>query len=118
MRKVYKDPAEELRLLAADGSSLSYIAVTKEEMRALLRHIDREAIFPSYFRDLNAQLTQHNEKLREIKIQKNRKDIFEEERQRLFDREYEIEIHVKALTDAVPNEVMTKYGIPVRISLR
>lgn len=118
MRKVYRDPAEELRLLAVEGSKLSHIAVTKEEMRALLRHLDREAIFPAYFRDLNAQLVQHNAKLREIKIQKNRNDIFEEERQRLFDREYEIEKHIKSLTEAVPNELMTQYGIPVRISLR
>lgn len=119
MRKVYRDPMQELNeIIRAGISELSHISVTKDEMRSLMRHLDAAAMFPTYFNELNSQLSQHNARLKDIKIQKNRPDIFEEERNKLFDREFEIESHVKKLQETVPNELMTKYGIAVKVSLR
>lgn len=119
MRKVYKDPMQELKdiMNSAEASRLSYIAISKEEMRSLVNHKDAVDIFPSLAGPLR-EMAQHKDSLKKIKVQKNNPNIFEAEKQKLFDREFEIETHLRKMEDAVPSQLKTKTGLIVRVSLR
>jgi len=89
MRIVYDDPLLELKSLiskAEQSSSVSYIALTSNELKACLQHPDASDVFPRFVNEREKRLAHIRDQMRKVRPMVNGNTLSDREKQPFFDK--------------------------------
>lgn len=119
MKIVHADKLQELRALLVEAaeSKASHVAVTSDEMRAVLAHLRGVDIFPRFFNTRAGELKDLKEKQAKIRKQLNGNALNTVEKDKLFDQEHAISARLLELEKTTPTELVAFNGVVVKTAL-
>lgn len=119
MKIVYADKVQEIRqvLTEAAENKASHVAVTIDEMRAIVSHLRADTIFPEYMNKRVGEIKHLEKQQLDIKRRLNGNGLNDTERNQLFDREHAISGRLIELKREVPKELIAFNGIKVKSSI-
>lgn len=119
MKLLYPDAMVELEqmIARATAESCQVILVSKEDMRALIKHGRARAMFPAYFEKRDSRLVDLEMRLKESR-RKADGGVNAEDMQAEWDLQSRLEVQMHAIREEVPShEILTYSNHTVRVSL-
>ena len=120
MHLVYNDPLDELTHLielARRNPRIKYVAVTKSELRMILKHGSLSKVLPRFAQSRTNLLRTVNAKIVQVKNNLSNEDLSEEERLRLFSVQDTLEKQKMDIEDKIPKQIVEE-GYTIKVTLK